>query len=228
MPRAGPKETLTATLVAEKAGTLAIEAVAIDGDKVTSTPVSASIAVGAPNQPPVVATVDAPQEVGVGVAFDVQVVATDDHGVASVEINAGGRTQSLAAKGRPQETLTATFTAEKAGTLAVSAAATDADGVSGATVTVEISVLTPFAPQTVAVGSFAFTGIGRPPFEPQTADVGTSSSPASAARRSRPRPSPSAASPSPASAARRSSHRRLMWELRLHRHRPPAVRATDG
>ena len=121
------KETLTATLTAEKAGTLAIEAVAIDGDKATSTPVSASIAVGAPNQPPVIAAIDAPEQVEAGAAFEVTVTATDDRGLAGVALTVGGTTQTLTAQGRTKETLTATIVAEKAGTLAIEAVAIDGD-----------------------------------------------------------------------------------------------------
>ena len=86
--------------MAEKAGTLAIEAVAIDGDKATSTPVTASVDVGASNQPPVIAGIDAPEQVEAGAAFEVTVTATDDRGLAGVVLTVGGTAQTLNAQGR--------------------------------------------------------------------------------------------------------------------------------
>ena len=144
------KETLTATLVAEKAGTLAIEAVAIDGDKAKSTPVTASVDVGASNQPPVVAAIDAPAQVEAGAAFEVTVTATDDRGLAGVVLTVGGTAQTLNAQGRTKETLTATLTAEKAGTLAIEAVAIDGDKATGTPVSASIAVGAPNQPPVIA------------------------------------------------------------------------------
>ena len=98
--RGRPKEVLTVKLKAEKAGKLAIEAVAVDKDKAKSEPVNAVVDVTGLNQPPVIAKIEAPKAVGIGVAFEVKIAVSDDKGVALVVLTVSNFPPTLAASRR--------------------------------------------------------------------------------------------------------------------------------
>ena len=96
------------------------------------------------NQPPVIAKIEAPKAVGIGVAFEVKIAASDDKGVALVRIEVGGKPQTLKAKGETKETLTVTLTAAgDGGTLAIAAVAFDGDAAQSTPVKASVEVVEP-------------------------------------------------------------------------------------
>ena len=123
----GTKRTLTLTAIAGAKAGSRYTVLPIDAKTKKPVELKLQLAVAAPNQPPVIAKIDAPKQVEAGVPFEIKITATDDKGVAVVELKVGGKPQVVKGRGRKKEVLTVALTANKAGTLVIEAVAVDGD-----------------------------------------------------------------------------------------------------